>query len=106
MTETQPVTCPLCRRPLEGRVTRHHLYPQKYGRRITGWYECTPGVGRQGSHLPPSTVLHPSHPQRSTYSVTRLPVFVRFLPLLATLFWVADADGSCSEVRMMFSLTQ
>jgi hypothetical protein len=32
-TETQPVTCPLCRRPLDGKVTRHHLYPQKYGRK-------------------------------------------------------------------------
>jgi hypothetical protein len=33
MTETQPVTCPLCRRPLDGKVTRHHLYPQKFGRK-------------------------------------------------------------------------
>ncbi|MDQ3830375.1 MAG: HNH endonuclease [Candidatus Tectomicrobia bacterium] len=33
MTDTQPVTCPLCRRPLVGKVTRHHLYPQKYGRK-------------------------------------------------------------------------
>jgi hypothetical protein len=33
MTDTQAVTCPLCRRPLDGKVTRHHLYPQKYGRK-------------------------------------------------------------------------
>jgi hypothetical protein len=33
MTDTQPILCPLCRRPLDGKVTRHHLYPQKYGRK-------------------------------------------------------------------------
>jgi hypothetical protein len=33
MTDTPPVTCPLCYRPLGGTVTRHHLYPQKYGRK-------------------------------------------------------------------------
>jgi hypothetical protein len=33
MTDTQPVTCLLCRRPLDGNVTHHHLYPQKYGRK-------------------------------------------------------------------------
>src|SRR3712207_2656515 len=33
MTDTPPVTCPLCRRPLDGTVTRHHLYPQQYGRK-------------------------------------------------------------------------
>jgi hypothetical protein len=33
MTNTQPVTCPLCRRSLDGKVTRHYLYPQKYGRK-------------------------------------------------------------------------
>jgi hypothetical protein len=33
MTVVQPVTCPLCHRPLDGNVTRHHLYPQKYGRK-------------------------------------------------------------------------
>ena len=33
MTDTQAVTCPLCRRPLDGKVTRHHLYPQKFGRK-------------------------------------------------------------------------
>lgn len=32
-TDTQPVVCPLCRRPLDGKVTHHHLYPQKYGRK-------------------------------------------------------------------------
>jgi hypothetical protein len=31
--DTQLITCPLCRRPLDGTVTRHHLYPQKYGRK-------------------------------------------------------------------------
>jgi hypothetical protein len=33
MIDMQSVTCPLCRRPLDGKVTRHHLYPQKYGRK-------------------------------------------------------------------------
>jgi hypothetical protein len=33
MADMQPVTCPLCRRPLDGNVTRHHLYPQKYGKK-------------------------------------------------------------------------
>jgi hypothetical protein len=33
MTETSPVTCPLCQCPLDGKITRHHLYPQKYGRK-------------------------------------------------------------------------
>jgi hypothetical protein len=33
MTDTHAVTCPLCRRPLDGKVTRHHLYPQKHGRK-------------------------------------------------------------------------
>jgi hypothetical protein len=33
MTDMQPVTCSLCRRPLDGKVTRHHLYPQKSGRK-------------------------------------------------------------------------
>ena len=33
MTDMQCVTCPLCRRPLDGKVTRHHLYPQKYGKK-------------------------------------------------------------------------
>jgi hypothetical protein len=33
MTDTQVVTCPLCQRPLDGTVTRHHLYPQKFGRK-------------------------------------------------------------------------
>jgi hypothetical protein len=33
MTDMQPVTCPLCRRPLDGKVTRHHPYPQKYARK-------------------------------------------------------------------------
>jgi hypothetical protein len=27
-----PDLCPLCRRPLYGKVTRHHLYPKKYGK--------------------------------------------------------------------------
>jgi hypothetical protein len=33
MTQTQAVMCPLCRRPLDGKVTRHHRYSQKYGRK-------------------------------------------------------------------------
>jgi hypothetical protein len=33
MTETPPVTCPLCQRPLDDKISRHHLYPQKYGRK-------------------------------------------------------------------------
>jgi hypothetical protein len=33
MTDMQVVTCPLCLRRLDGKVTRHHLYPQKYGRK-------------------------------------------------------------------------
>src|ERR1700752_2577583 len=33
MTDTQAVTCPLCQRPLDDKVTRHHLYPQKIGRK-------------------------------------------------------------------------
>jgi hypothetical protein len=32
MTDMQPVTCPLYRRLLNGKVMRHHLYPHKYGR--------------------------------------------------------------------------
>jgi hypothetical protein len=31
MTDTQPSTCSLWLRPLDGKLTRHHLYPQKYG---------------------------------------------------------------------------
>ena len=33
MTGIDPNTCPLCRRPLDGKVTRHHLYPQKFGKK-------------------------------------------------------------------------
>ncbi len=33
MTDRQSITCPLCRRPLNGKVTRHHPYPQKHGRK-------------------------------------------------------------------------
>ena len=40
------------------------------------------------------------------YPLTRLAVFLLFFPLLAELFWVADPEGSCSDVRMIFSLTQ
>jgi hypothetical protein len=29
MTETPPVTCALCQRPLDDKITRHHLYPRK-----------------------------------------------------------------------------
>jgi hypothetical protein len=32
MTDTHAATCPLCRGPPDGKVTRHHLDSQKYGR--------------------------------------------------------------------------
>jgi hypothetical protein len=41
MTNTQPVTCPLCRRSLDGKVTRHYLLPPEI------WEEERPQDPRQ-----------------------------------------------------------
>ena len=67
-------------------------------------------VGESWCVHPPSISHTPTAPRvdsaSTIYSVARLPVFLLFLPRLTTFFWVADAAGSCSEVRMIFSLTQ
>jgi hypothetical protein len=64
MTDTQAVTCPLCQRPLDGKVTCHHL---SYGQKI----ETRRFTGRCMLIIAPSLACPAA---RSMCALTKLPV--------------------------------
>jgi hypothetical protein len=64
------------------------------------------GLCTRGAFSLPQTGPLSYYPRSPTYSVSRLLVFLFFLPFFAKRFWVAGTGGSGSDVSIIFSLTQ